>query len=130
MNFNNLHIVPTTIPYNSNILYSNINHLKRIFPFLKITTIGESILGKDIMCIQIGNGSKQIFYNASTHANEWITSVLLMKFLENLCKCYVSGKYIYGYKAKDILNNVSLFIVPMVNPDGIGFKIIGTFLFS
>ena len=51
--------------------------------------------------------------------NEWITSPLLMKFLENLSKSYVNGVNIYGKDTRELFSDVSLYIVPMVNPDGI-----------
>lgn len=51
--------------------------------------------------------------------NEWITAPLLMKFLENLCKSYVNNLAIFGTNARELFSNVSLYIMPMVNPDGV-----------
>ena len=42
-----------------------------------------------------------------------------MKFLEDFCLAYVNNTSIYGYNARTLFNNVSLYIVPMVNPDGV-----------
>lgn len=53
------------------------------------------------------------------HTNEWITTPLLMKFLENISKSYVNNMSIFGYNARELFSNVSLYIVPMVNPDGV-----------
>ena len=62
---------------------------------------------------------KKCFTVVGIHANEWITVPLLMKFLENLSKSYVNNLNIYGYNPRELFNNVSLYIVPMCNPDGI-----------
>jgi g-D-glutamyl-meso-diaminopimelate peptidase len=113
------YIVPTDINYNFDILEMNLMALKKIYPFLEIGSVGNSIMGNKLYYIKIGNGNKEIFYNASFHANEWITSVLLMKFIENFSKSYVNSTNIYGYNTSDIFNTVSLYIVPMVNPDGV-----------
>ena len=112
-------IVPTNISYTSQFLNMNVTALKTVYPFLEISTIGTSVLGRRIQCLKFGTGQKEVFYCAATHANEWITSPLLMKFLENLSKSYVNNLNIFGVSARELYNNVSLYIVPMVNPDGV-----------
>ena len=61
-------IIPTNISYSYSLLNMNITALKRVYPFLEIETIGNSVLGNSLFCIKIGRGSKEIFYNASFHA--------------------------------------------------------------
>lgn len=51
--------------------------------------------------------------------NEWITAPLLMKFLENLSKSYVNNVPIFGVNAKELFSSVSLYLMPMINPDGV-----------
>lgn len=112
-------IVPTNISYTSQILNMNISALKTVYPFLNVSTIGTSVLGRRLQCIKFGNGRKEVFYCGATHANEWITAPLLMKFLENLSKSYVNNLNIFGVNSRELYDNVSLYIVPMVNPDGV-----------
>jgi g-D-glutamyl-meso-diaminopimelate peptidase len=112
-------IVPTNQKYHYDLMKQNIRELKRAYPFLEIKTIGYSVLGKPIPYIKIGTGKKQILYHASIHANEWITSVLLMKFIENFCKAYIFNENLQGHSAQELFQKVSLYIIPMVNPDGV-----------
>lgn len=112
-------IVPTNISYSSNIMRINLNSLKRLYPFLTIGSVGRSVLNTNIPFIKIGIGSKEVFYSASFHANEWITSVVLMKFLADYCYCYQNNLPIWGQSARNLYNTTSIYIVPMVNPDGI-----------
>ena len=112
-------IVPTNINYSSSILNININSLKELYPFISVGTAGKSVLNNDIPYIKVGTGNKEVFYSASIHANEWITSVVLMKFLADYCYCYENNLTIFNYPAKDLYENCSLYIMPMVNPDGV-----------
>lgn len=112
-------IVTTDVSYSFNILEMNVYSLKTIYPFLEIGYIGNSVLGKHIPFIRIGRGKKEVFYNSSFHANEWITSPLVMKFVEDFSKAYVDNSSVFGYSADYIFNTASIYIVPMVNPDGV-----------
>ena len=105
--------------YTSQTLKEHIFELKSLYNFLEISNIGVSNLGTPIPYIRFGRGQKEILYVGSTHANEFITTPLLMTFLEVLCNSYVNGLTIYGQNPRTLFNTVSLYIVPMLNPDGV-----------
>ena len=112
-------VVNTQVSYSSEILEKDIRNLKLIYPFLEVGEIGKSVLNKSLPYIKIGNGNKKVFYSAAFHANEWITSLVLMKFLEEYAKAFVENKNIFGHNAQALYYTTSLYIVPMVNPDGV-----------
>ena len=105
--------------FSYNIMMSNLISLKKIYPFLKIGYIGESVLKRPIPYVKIGIGKKQILYNSAIHANEWITALLTMKFIEKFSKSYVINGKILEYRARDLFEECSLYIIPMMNPDGV-----------
>lgn len=97
----------------------NISSFETIYPFIQTGSIGTSVMGKDIPFLRIGTGKKEVFYSGSIHANEWICTPVIMKFVERLALAYVNDTYIYGYLARNILSSVSIYIVPQCNPDGV-----------
>ncbi|MGM9926248.1 MAG: M14 family metallocarboxypeptidase [Bacillus sp. (in: firmicutes)] len=93
--------------YNYGRLTKDLVALQRRYPYIKCNVIGKSVLGRRIYELRIGTGEKIIHYNASFHANEWITSLVLMTWLWQLLE------------VEEPFNKVQLSIVPMVNPDGV-----------
>ncbi len=82
-------------------------------------SIGKSVLGKELICFKLGEGPNKVFYNGAHHALEWITSALLVKFLKEISDAYLNGEEYYGYDTGHIFERSSLYVVPMVNPDGV-----------
>jgi g-D-glutamyl-meso-diaminopimelate peptidase len=118
-------VVFTDIDYTYTILEMNIMALQSRYPFLETGTIGNSVLGKNLYYIRIGNGPTEVSYNGAHHALEWITSPLLMKFIEEFSKAYSNGTALRGYDSREIFESSSIYIVPMVNPDGVDLVLEG-----
>lgn len=112
----------------SNLLYENLRILKQAYPFIKTGSIGKSIMGKDIPFVRIGRGQKEVFYSASYHANEWITSLVLLEFMYDYCNAVQSNSSIWNFSARRLFETVSIYLVPMVNPDGVILIFTGIFI--
>ena len=96
-----------------------IRRLVERYPFLQRGTIGTSVMGKEIPYLSIGTGKTEVFYNASFHANESITTPVLLKFAEEFASCVATGRRLYGADIDWLYHNFRLYLVPMVNPDGV-----------
>ena len=118
-------VVDTNINYTYDVLRRDVMGLKMRYPFLEVGSIGNSVLGRDLTYIKIGNGPNKVFYNGAHHSLEWITSPLLMKFVENFSKAYSTNTNISGYSPREIWEKSTIYIVPMVNPDGIDLVLNG-----
>lgn len=57
--------------------------------------------------------------NAAHHANEWQTSLIIMLFVEEYLQKHEKKEKYKEYNTERLWDDVSLFIVPMVNPDGV-----------
>ena len=114
-----MNIVPTNVNYTYFLLRQNLIELNTKFPFLNVQVIGNSVLGKNIYAVKLGNGPNKVFYSGTYHANEWICSVVLMKFIEDYANSYVNNSSLYNQNIRELFKSSSIFIVPMVNPDGV-----------
>ena len=112
-------VVPTNVPYSYQLLTFILEGLEVRYPFITGGAIGRSVMGKNIPVVKLGNGETEVFYNASHHANEWITTPVVLKFLEEYAESYATGGNIFNTSARELYNKASLYIVPMVNPDGV-----------
>lgn len=112
-------VVPTDISYTSEVLRLNIAALKILYPFLESGIMGHSVLGQSIPYIKIGRGENKVFYSGAIHANEWIVTPVLMKFLEQYALVWVANEEIFGCPAKEIYDRTTIYIAPMCNPDGV-----------
>lgn len=75
--------------------------------------------GKGDPVSRIGTGQTAVFYNASFHANESITTPLLLKFAEEYAKSVATGRNLYGADVSWLYHTFQMYMVPMVNPDGV-----------
>ncbi len=118
-------VVDTNIDYTYEIMERDIRGLKVRYPFIEVGVAGQSVLGKNLYYIKLGEGPNQVFYNGAHHALEWITVSLLMKFTENFSKAYAEGRSIRDYDVESIWNQSTIYILPMVNPDGVNLVLKG-----
>lgn len=112
-------IVPTDMSYSYDIMMMNLLALKVKYPIIKVEYYADSVMGKRIPVVRIGAGPEEVFYSASMHANEWINSVVMMKFIEDFGEAYETNGNLFGYNVRELFNSRTLYIAPMVNPDGV-----------
>lgn len=92
---------------------------------ITLGTIGQSVEGRELLSVRLGKGEKEILLCGSHHAREYHSSAYLMKMVETYADCYQQGIPFGKYDVKALLDNVTLVIVPMVNPDGVNLVNLG-----
>ena len=112
-------VVPTDTPMSSQLLGHVLRGLQARYPMLDLDTIGTTEYGRPLRRARIGTGPRVVYYNAAHHANEWITATLVLALLETLAKAAAFGENLAGVDAAALLRQVTLYLVPMVDPDGV-----------
>ncbi len=112
-------IVRTDVPMTSALSQKTIRDLVEAYPFLRTRVLTTTAFGRPVEAVIIGQGERRVIYSASHHANEWITTPLLLKFLEELAEAEATGGRIFGVPARTVTDAATIYIVPMVNPDGV-----------
>ena len=112
-------VVPTNIAYCSALVSYCVRGLAARYPFIGTGEIGRSVMGRPLWRMNLGSGENRVLYNAGFHANEWICTPLLLKFVEDLAAAFASGGRIFSVSAAELMDYASIYLVPAVNPDGI-----------
>lgn len=69
--------------------------------------------------MQLGLGDTKVLLTGGHHANEYITSMLCWELIEGYMEAVECGGSFGGKNAAALFENAMLYVVPMVNPDGI-----------
>lgn len=113
--------------YSYNLMKRDIERLVQEYPDLVTAeSLGKSPYGRDLWAVKLGRGDSVLFLNGSHHAREWMTTSLLMKMLDTYAQSYKANGKIGGYDVRSLLDEVSIWFVPMVNPDGVTLSQQGT----
>lgn len=104
---------------------SYVNSMGEVYADLTVSSCGKSLLGKRIYSLVLGQGQRNVVYVGGTHGLEWMTSLILLEFCENLLIQKNAEDTVCGYDVNELLNNVKLIIIPELNPDGIEIAIRG-----
>ena len=106
-----MQIVNTTVPITSAANERYIQEFLQAYPFCSSEVIATTAYDRPVRTLEIGKGPKKLLLSASHHANEWITTLVLLKYAEEFCT--------QAAQTPSLLEQVSLCMVPMVNPDGV-----------
>ena len=112
-------IVPTDVSVTAAKNAEIIESLIRAYPFLRSEILTTTVFQRPIPTLVIGNGPRKVIFSASHHANEWITTLVLLKFAEDFAEAIRTGGRIYQQDARELAAAVTVYMVPMVDPDGV-----------
>lgn len=112
-------IVNTTVPITSASCDRMIRQLTETYPFCRSELLTNTAFQRPIRTIVIGNGPRKVLFTAAHHANEWITALILLKFAEDWAQAIATRGTIADQNAEALARSVTIYMVPMVDPDGV-----------
>lgn len=112
-------IVRTDVPMTAELCDEIIQELVRTYPSCRSEVLTTTAFDRPVRTLVIGKGPRKVIYTAAHHANEWITTPVILKFVEELAEAIQAGGEIFGVNARELEGKVTIYTVPMVNPDGV-----------
>lgn len=118
-------IVDTEKVYTYDALTEDMIDLSKMYPdLITYQSLTTTPYGRNVWAMKVGTGEITILINGAHHAREWLTSALLMKMIETYADAYTNGQTVEKFHP-NILDKVSIWFVPMVNPDGVTLQQFG-----
>ena len=81
-------------------------------PFFTVKVVGQSIEGRDLSLVSIGQGKTNVFLWSQMHGNEPTATQAIFDIFNFLASVD------FKLEKKEILDNLTLHFLPMLNPDG------------
>ncbi|HEY1818186.1 MAG TPA: M14 family zinc carboxypeptidase [Kofleriaceae bacterium] len=79
----------------------------------QVQSIGGSVEGRPLWALRIGHGDTHMLIDATEHAREWLAAMATTCVADRLVRDYDRDPAI-----RDFVDHTSLWVVPVVNPDG------------
>lgn len=94
---------------------------------LDVQILGESLDGRNLYALRLGNprAARCVVVDAAIHGREWLNCQLMMALVEDFCRKYEKGKFM-GKSYRELFQKVCVYVLPMVNPDGVSISQRGT----
>ena len=107
--------------YDYRTMNEEIDALLEKYNTIEAFSIGRSVMNKDIPCLKIGRGSKKLFLSGAYHGLEYLTAAFLIRFIKHYAENFYNGTG----DTKELFGKVTLFMSPMINPDGVDIAVNG-----
>ena len=110
-----------------NELIENLTQLSSNHPVVEFSYIGNSILDRPIPLITLGdkNAEKSVLYVGTHHACENICTSVLLRFINEYIGAYERFGQICQINMHYLNKMRKIHIVPMLNPDGVEYRLHG-----
>lgn len=95
-------------------------------PVLQRGTLTHSLCQRSVEYLEIGNQRHPVLFAGAFHGMEWMTTLVLLRFADQLCDAMETGRRMSEVDIGAFLRRRGVVIVPCVNPDGVEISLHGS----
>lgn len=125
MNMKTARRIDPQIPFDYEEMMRHLFAIQDLYPTLKVDYLGTSLLERGIPLVTLGAGRRKVLYVGAHHGMEWITSAILVRFLWEISHAVHHGSCLGHLHYKSVFDTHTLYLIPMLNPDGVDYQIHG-----
>lgn len=109
------------------VFYDIISRIAAEYPAVRVSSIGESIMGREIPVITLGEHreSRGILLTGGFSGTDLYTPAMLLRFVRDYAEYLSAGKRIYSVSLPYLYASRTIHVVPMLNPDGYAIRRVG-----
>ena len=108
-------------------LKTRLEELSQQYSELTYTYLGMSLLQKPIPLITLGDreAKKSVLYVATHHPLENVCTSVLVSFIQDYLRSYKDFRQLYSINLRYLYKMRKIYIIPMLNPDGVEYRLNG-----
>lgn len=105
---------------------ATLKELCKKYACLSYETVGESLCGRPIDAVTIGCKTDGVLLCGAIHGMEWLTTLVLLRFIDECCASLETGDCLCGFKLNRFLSRRGVTFIPCANPDGVEIQLRGS----
>ncbi len=102
-------------------LLEELSEIYRSYPQICVEYMGESVLGKGIPVVRMGEGERVSVYVAGMGGNDHCGTALLLRWIKEYVSLLEGNRKICRFTADYLFQTRTVYVIPMLNPDGIDY---------
>lgn len=108
-------------------LLEELNKLSEKHEIVKVSYLGKSILDNAIPLVTLGDSQagKSVLYVSTHHASENILTSVLLRFIKEYISAHSNFNQVASVNIRYLFKMRKIYIVPMLNPDGVDYRLNG-----
>ena len=91
------------------------------YSYIEVGTLGNSFMGRQIPIVSLGVGESSVVYVGAVCGREYMTTVALIKFINEYCEVYSRCGRMYGNKLEMVFSERTIHVIPMLDVDGVEY---------